>query len=500
VDSVNGSDSNPGTLASPWQTIAKVNSTALLPGQSVGFMSGDVWREQLTVSSSGAAGNPITFTSYGSGPPPIISGASVVSSWTSTSPYYASYSTAPNQVFRNGVRLNQVSAQSDLVAGSWWLDTIDSRIYVYDSPSGNTMEASQRTYGVVAPCAELSYVNISNLQIQEAQYKGLYVCGVPGTQVNNVISQNNYDEGIRFDAVINGSITYSTSAYNGNNGIDFYNSPSLFIDHDVAHDNVELPNLYAAGIKGSDGGRGSANVTIQNSISYSNGTKQPGQNTGSGIWVDTIGTGAIIRDNIIYSNNISGINVDADNNESVYYNLSYNNGGDGIMVYADGASSMTGNLVYNNTVWNNQGVGIQLEGPSAGSTANGCTNNQVINNIATNTVGGPNLAAFFGCENPGADGSGNVYTYNAFGVAATSFMWWGVNSSEYSVYYSTYSSWEAATGNCGTAGCSNSIQQNPLLNNPSDGDFTLQAGSPAIGAGVYIPGVSTANPPNIGAK
>ena len=27
-----------------------------------------------------------------------------------------------------------------------------------------------------------------------------------------------------------------------------------------------------------------------------------------------------------------------------------------------------------------------------------------------------------------------------------------------------------------------------------------QAGSPAIGAGVYIAGVSTANPPNIGAK
>lgn len=31
-------------------------------------------------------------------------------------------------------------------------------------------------------------------------------------------------------------------------------------------------------------------------------------------------------------------------------------------------------------------------------------------------------------------------------------------------------------------------------------DFTLQSGSPAVGAGVYIPGVSTANPPSIGAK
>jgi hypothetical protein len=38
------------------------------------------------------------------------------------------------------------------------------------------------------------------------------------------------------------------------------------------------------------------------------------------------------------------------------------------------------------------------------------------------------------------------------------------------------------------------------MTNPGAGDFTLQVGSPAIGAGVYISGVSTANPPNIGAK
>jgi hypothetical protein len=45
-----------------------------------------------------------------------------------------------------------------------------------------------------------------------------------------------------------------------------------------------------------------------------------------------------------------------------------------------------------------------------------------------------------------------------------------------------------------------SKEANPLFINPRAGDFTLQAGSPAIGAGVYIPGVSTANPPNMGAK
>ena len=56
VDSVNGLDSNPGTLAAPWKTIGKVNSTQLLPGQSVGFASGGVWREKLIPGQSGTAG------------------------------------------------------------------------------------------------------------------------------------------------------------------------------------------------------------------------------------------------------------------------------------------------------------------------------------------------------------------------------------------------------------------------------------------------------------
>jgi hypothetical protein len=44
-----------------------------------------------------------------------------------------------------------------------------------------------------------------------------------------------------------------------------------------------------------------------------------------------------------------------------------------------------------------------------------------------------------------------------------------------------------------------SMYGNPLFTNPDAGDFTLQTGSPAIGSGVYVSGVSTANRPNIGA-
>lgn len=86
VDQVNGDDSNDGrTLTTPWKTMAKVNASSFSAGDSIGLKKGNVWRETLTVPSSGSSGNPITFGAYGSGSLPRITGCDAVSgSWTST--------------------------------------------------------------------------------------------------------------------------------------------------------------------------------------------------------------------------------------------------------------------------------------------------------------------------------------------------------------------------------------------------------------------------------
>lgn len=79
VDSTNGNDSNPGTsYSSPWKTIAKVNASTFVPGDSVLFKRGEVWRERLRVPSSGSSVNPITFGAYGTGNKPLISGADII--------------------------------------------------------------------------------------------------------------------------------------------------------------------------------------------------------------------------------------------------------------------------------------------------------------------------------------------------------------------------------------------------------------------------------------
>ena len=63
VSSSGGDDDNDGlSTGTPFETIDKVNSLDLEPGDSVLFKCGDTWRaEMLTIARSGTAGNPITF-------------------------------------------------------------------------------------------------------------------------------------------------------------------------------------------------------------------------------------------------------------------------------------------------------------------------------------------------------------------------------------------------------------------------------------------------------
>lgn len=61
-----GNDNNTGlSPSSPLKTISKVNTLDLSGDvRKVYFKRGDAWREQLTVPSSGTAGNPIVFGAY----------------------------------------------------------------------------------------------------------------------------------------------------------------------------------------------------------------------------------------------------------------------------------------------------------------------------------------------------------------------------------------------------------------------------------------------------
>ncbi len=78
-----GSDSNSGrSMDSPFQTIAKINSLSLQPGDQVLFKRNDTFRGSLKIVKSGAAGNPISIDAYGDGNKPVLAGSTLVTNWT----------------------------------------------------------------------------------------------------------------------------------------------------------------------------------------------------------------------------------------------------------------------------------------------------------------------------------------------------------------------------------------------------------------------------------
>lgn len=70
-----GNDSNAGTQAAPFKTIARLNNLILGPGDQVLFKRGDTFIGQIIIDQSGSAGSPIIFNSYGTGDLPVLSGS-----------------------------------------------------------------------------------------------------------------------------------------------------------------------------------------------------------------------------------------------------------------------------------------------------------------------------------------------------------------------------------------------------------------------------------------
>jgi parallel beta-helix repeat protein len=79
------SSSQAQNSSTPWKSIDKLNSFAsnLKAGDQILFKSGDTFYGAISITKSGTTSAPITFSSYGSGAKPVISGLTTVTSWTS---------------------------------------------------------------------------------------------------------------------------------------------------------------------------------------------------------------------------------------------------------------------------------------------------------------------------------------------------------------------------------------------------------------------------------
>jgi hypothetical protein len=269
VDATRGNDSNPGTIAAPWRTIGKINSTPFLPGDSILFKRGEVWKERLSFTSSGTSNNNIIIGAYGTGNLPVIDGNK------NTIPGTAGVSLVAivgNYVYMSDIEIRYASDVGLTLDGQH--DTAHG-IYVHHNYHGGIRVDGD--YGIVEYCT--------------AYYNSLW---------NEFgVDPNHYSTGITAARNPNYAILRHNTVYmTWGIGISTYEANGAIIEDNISYDNWG-PNAYISN---------ATNVLFQRNFIYLTGAMNPYNSVQDGIQIgDEIASPVLsnitIINNIVYHTN-----------------------------------------------------------------------------------------------------------------------------------------------------------------------------------------------------
>jgi hypothetical protein len=475
-----GSDAANGTSPSTsWQTISKVNGSTFNPGDIILFKKGDTWREQLNVPSSGSEGRPITFGAYGSGAKPIINAADIKTGWTNAGSNQwwivnPNATTSTGLAIINGTLYSPVASLGALTsANHYFIDTSPNpdRMYVYSTvdPGTQTAEITARDYCIRASTTSTlrKYIAIENIEVRYAGRGGMYFEATGSayngySTVTNCTAYANLLWGIvhidRYDHL---TVTSCTSTFNGNGFYSWVANYGSFISC-TSSDNIAYTVPATTD--------GHAFGSYQGSGWLVESCRSDRDNDSIHIDAGSTPANAIIRYNQIYSSKTGSPNTPGGGVGSVttgglvefYYNLYVNCASSAFECF----SSNTGQIhFYNNTIFLADGYGTD-QGTWYTTDGTGFVlKNNIISRMGAD---GKTLITVINSVAPTMD-------YNQYFQGPLSSYRWYLNGN-----FTTLANWRTATG-----GESHSATGDPLFVNQAS-DWSLQAGSPCINAGVDL--------------
>ena len=380
--------------------------------------------------------------------------------------YYATQASLPYSAVRDGSLLTNVSLQASLVAGTWWFDSPNGRIYVFDNPSGHTIEIGARTQAFNT--GGQSYLVVDGIEMTGAVTKeGIFkfAAGTGNSTIKNCRIHNGY-YGVNAAAAVGNNNTVGP----GNTIYDLYGFGIVLGNDGTPTGYLITTNLlYNAGtpegpqLWGAD--RPSCILTYLNALTveyniihhcHADSLSQAGQH---GAYL--IGGPSVVRYNTFHDNQQYGVKFSDAAGASAYYNISYANGA-GIGLVGSSAT------IYNNLLYANQ-IGLHVIAGVGNSTVTSLKNNIIANNV------------YLGAgDNQIYTAAAQVITTSNNNVIYSSLA--PANLCYYQNVAKTWAQWQALGFDA--AG----VNSDPLLIPVSN--YRIQSTSPAKGAGANV-GLST---------
>ena len=417
LSSSTGNDSNDGSQTQPWKTLSKISNTTLGPGDTVYFKKGDTFRGHFVVDGSGTEQSPITFTSYGNGNQPIISG--------SDHDYGGGdYREAMLVTNHDNMVFDDLEIQNHRTisrSGVGDLVSFGIRIEVSDSNANlNNFSFRNMTFKNVYA---LYWVDPSNQNaFNDFEVSGLTFISSWGGIINNVIVEDSYFTDLQRIGVHIKNTMGKTSTKRNTNFV-FRNNEFFQIGGTcvlpVRTENCLIENniFNQPGAKTNDKmiGRGSAVwnwYSINTIIQYNQAINAKGIMDSHGIHVDHSNVDTFIQYNYMQDCEGGFVEILGGNQRAVYrFNISVNDGwrvhpnwvdSDHTIWLNDKIGGESGHPSYDSYIYNNTVV-INKSGNDAFDTAidiNG-QNTRIFNNIfyATNGSGIGNQQGNYGDPN-----------------------------------------------------------------------------------------------------
>lgn len=508
-----GSDSGPGTLAAPWQSLNKVNATTFSPGDTILLKKDSKWSGQaLHPRGSGTAGHPIKIDMYGRGQnKPKIDGNGVNKACECSEPqvhpiHGAVYLYDQDYWEIRNLEVTNKYEEPGSVCTMVGISARNSRnhpdakhIYIGNNTVHDVTGYVAGVYGNNAGIAITSDMNT-------ADPCPTWPSACPANPVwDDVTIENNTIYNVdRIAVFVGGEWPYP-------GGLD---SQSLF-PRRISHVNIrnnELHDIGGDGILTTH----SIYVTIENNVLHDSGSKIAGFANATGIWT-ALTSYSVIQYNEVYRYGIGasgdGEAFNADwgtMHQIIQYNYSHDNPKGFLMICEvdpPGGPIAITNLRVRYNISYNDGTGAFRFDCSTGTFPHGSDGVDINNNLIYLSQASNNVRVFYWGGDPVGPSDGAAYIYNNIFYAATgavmTFPPWtscaaGGQCFANNVYFGTVSGTpppDYVAANTFDPRLVNPTS--PGIGRATTDGLKLKAGSPALGSG-YAPGWGIDTQSNLG--
>ncbi len=287
----------------------------------------------------------------------------------------------PEDLFFDNVPVQRVASLSALVAGTWYLDYVGGKVYVFNPPAGHTVELSMSRSAFRGSATNVTIQNLIVEKYAVPAQMGAIGDQNPGTgwKVINTQARLNHGAGIR--VVDSGLIQDCTASNNGQEGISANGAGIIISSNTISNNNYAGfdPGWEAGGLKTAS----TTNLLVSGNTANAN--------NGPGLWADINSSNTIYSNNIVTNNTGEGIKYEISYGATITGNTVSTNGSSlyawlwGAQILIQNSSNVT---VTNNTVivgpsFGN-GIGIVYQNRGTGTQGPyNSENNTVQNNTVT---------------------------------------------------------------------------------------------------------------------